>query len=119
MSARRGHAEASASGGVDHRGRYARVTFALRRCCGCGTTLGICVWPWTGCWFIQTHGLCVSCLDEALVDLEVTHEASRPRRRPAVGTTITIRDPARIRSRGVLHRPMEDGNREKEQRDGR
>jgi len=74
MSARRGDAEVPANGGVHHRGRHVRVTFALGRCCGCGITLGIRVWPWTGRWLLRTHGLCPNCYQETIVNLEATRE---------------------------------------------
>jgi hypothetical protein len=46
-------------------GRLAR-TLARRRCARCTRDLGLALWPWSGRWFVTTHGLCDPCyaLDE-------------------------------------------------------
>jgi hypothetical protein len=57
-------------------GRLAR-TLARRRCGSCERTIGLSLWPWSGHWFVTTHGLCDACYD--LQDREVQAAARQAR----------------------------------------
>ncbi len=38
-----------------------RLSVARRRCLRCRRVFGFGIWPWSGRWVVDTHGLCHGC----------------------------------------------------------
>jgi len=63
-------------------GRLAR-TLARRRCGQCERDLGLALWPWSGQWFVTTHGLCDGCFALGEREADARRRPGRPALRRA------------------------------------